>query len=66
MNLDPQASPHHTGIMGSLTSLIAVAVSILPNIEQWLRITSLVFGTLAAIVSIIVMLEKRNNDKDKK
>jgi hypothetical protein len=66
MNIDPQTYPHHTGIMGSLTSLIAVIVSVLPNVEQWLRITSLTFGTIAAIVSIIVMLEKRNNDKKDK
>lgn len=66
MNFDPQSAPHHPGIMGSLTSLLAVAVSILPNVEQWLRITSLAFGTLAAIVSIVVMIEKRNSDKKDK
>jgi hypothetical protein len=31
-----------------------------------LRISSLAFGTIAAIVSIIVMVEKRNNDKKNK
>jgi hypothetical protein len=66
MNLDPQSCPHHTGIMGSATSLLAVVVSVLPHVEQWLRITSLAFGTVAAIVSIIVMIEKRNNDKKDK
>ena len=68
MNLDPQTYPHHTGIMGSVTSLLAVVISVLPSVEQWLRITSLAFGTIAAIVSIIVMLEKRNIEKhnDKK
>jgi hypothetical protein len=66
MNIDPNVSPHHTGIMGSITSMLAVIISILPHVEQWLRITSLAFGTLAAIVSIIVMVEKRNNDKKDK
>jgi hypothetical protein len=66
MNLDPQSYPHHTGIMGSITSLLAVVISILPHVEQWLRISSLAFGTIAAIVSIIVMVEKRNNDKKNK
>jgi hypothetical protein len=66
MNIDPQSYPHHTGIMGSITSLLAVVISILPHVEQWLRISSLVFGTIAAIVSIIVMIEKRNNDKKDK
>ncbi len=66
MNIDPQSYPHHTGIMGSITSLLAVVISILPHVEQWLRISSLVFGTIAAIVSIIVMIEKRNNDKKEK
>jgi hypothetical protein len=66
MNLDPQSYPHHTGIMGSITSLLAVVISILPHVEQWLRISSLAFGTIAAIVSIIVMVEKRNNDKKDK
>jgi hypothetical protein len=66
MNIDPNVSPHHPGIMGSITSMLAVIISILPHVEQWLRITSLAFGTLAAIVSIIVMIEKRNNDKKNK
>lgn len=66
MNLDLQLAPHHPGIMGSLTSLLAVAISVLPHVEQWMRITSLAFGTIAAIVSIVVMIEKRNNDKNKK
>ena len=66
MNIDPQVSPHHTGLMGSATSLLAVIVSVLPHIEQWLRITSLALGTIAALVSIIVMIEKRNKDKQDK
>jgi hypothetical protein len=66
MNIDPPTYPHHTGIMGSATSLLAVVISILPHVEQWLRISSLAFGTIAAIVSIIVMVEKRNNDKKNK
>jgi hypothetical protein len=66
MNIDPQASSHHTGLMGSATSLLAVVVSVLPHIEQWLRITSLAFGTIAAIVSIILMIEKRTKEKNEK
>ena len=66
MNIDQQAAPHYTGIMGSMTSLMAVIISVLPHVEQWLRITSLAFGTIAAIVSIWLMIEKRNNDKKDK
>jgi membrane protein implicated in regulation of membrane protease activity len=66
MNIDQQVYPHYTGIMGSMTSLLAVIISVLPHVEQWLRITSLAFGTLAAIVSIWLMIEKRNNDKKDK
>jgi hypothetical protein len=66
MNIDPNVSPHQTGIMGATTSMLAVIISILPHVEQWLRITSLAFGTIAAIVSIIVMIEKRNNEKKDK
>jgi len=66
MNIDTPISNHTHGFLGSLTSLVAVAVSFLPHIEAWLRISSLAFGTAAAIVSIFIMLEKRNIERNKR
>lgn len=66
MNIDTPISNHTHGFLGSLTSLLAVAVSFLPHIEAWLRISSLAFGTAAAIVSIFIMLEKRNIERNKR
>ncbi len=45
--------------------MIAVIISFLPHIEAWLRVSSLAFGTIAAIVSIFLMLEKRKMEKKK-
>jgi hypothetical protein len=66
MNIEAPISNHTHGFLGSLTSLVAVAVSFLPHIEAWLRISSLAFGTAAAIVSIFIMLEKRNIERNKR
>ena len=48
-----------------MTSVLAVIISFLPHLEAWLRVSSLAFGTLAAIVSIFIMLEKRKLEKEK-
>ena len=65
MNIDSGISTPAHGFLGSLTSILAVMISLLPDIEAWLRITSLAFGTVAAIVSIFIMLEKRKMEKEK-
>lgn len=65
MNFDIQHTTPQHGLLGSATSMLAVVVSLLPHIEAWLRISSLAFGTLAAIVSIFLMLEKRKLEKKK-
>jgi hypothetical protein len=49
-----------------MTSLLAFAISFLPHLEAWLRVSSLAFGTIAAIVSIFIMLEKRHIEKEKR
>lgn len=66
MNIDNSIPTQAHGILGSMTSLLAFAISFLPHIEQWLRISSLAFGTIAAIVSIFIMLEKRAIEKEKR
>lgn len=65
MNIDAPLQNHTTGLLGSATSMLAVIVSFLPHIEAWLRVSSLAFGTIAAIVSIFIMLEKRKLEKNK-
>jgi len=65
MNIDSSISTPTHGILGSITSVLAVIVSFLPHLEAWLRVSSLAFGTLAAIVSIFIMLEKRKMEKEK-
>jgi hypothetical protein len=65
MNFDIQHTTPQHGLLGSATSMIAVIISFLPHIEAWLRVSSLAFGTIAAIVSIFLMLEKRKMEKKK-
>lgn len=65
MNIDSGISTPTHGILGSITSVLAVMISFLPHLEAWLRVSSLAFGTLAAIVSIFIMLEKRKMEKEK-
>jgi len=66
MNIDAPIQNHTTGLLGSATSMLAVIVSLLPQLEAWLRVSSLAFGTIAAIVSIFIMLEKRKLENDKR
>jgi hypothetical protein len=65
MNIEGHISTPTHGILGSMTSVLAVIISFLPHLEAWLRVSSLAFGTLAAIVSIFIMLEKRKLEKEK-
>jgi hypothetical protein len=66
MNIDTPIQSQTHGVLGSMTSLLAFAISFLPHLEAWLRVSSLAFGTIAAIVSIFIMLEKRHIEKEKR
>jgi hypothetical protein len=45
-----------TGLLGTGTSLGAAAFSLLPHIEQWMRLGSLVLGLIVATLTILKLL----------
>ena len=54
---------HGTGFAGTIFSLVAVAISMLPELDIWFRILASVSAIIAAWVSIYVMLAKLRKDK---
>ena len=54
---------HGTGFAGTVFSIIAVAVSMLPELDIWFRIFASISAITAAWVSIYVMLKKLNKEK---
>jgi hypothetical protein len=46
------------GTIGTATSWLAVVASLLPNIEQWLRISSLLVGLSVGIVTLIQLVRR--------
>lgn len=64
MNSDSGFS-HGTGYAGTIYSVLAVAVSMLPELDIWFRILASLSAIIAAWVSIYVMLAKLNRDKRK-
>jgi len=58
----------HQHFNATLTGLVATAsgitVSLLPEIEAWLRVSSLVIGCAVGIASFIVILRKWDVPKD--
>jgi energy-converting hydrogenase Eha subunit B len=51
------------GIVGTTTSLGATAFSLLPQVETWLRISSLVIGLVIAILTLDKILKERKKNK---
>jgi len=51
------------GILGTTTSLGATVVSLLPHIETWLRISSLVIGLIIALLTLDKILKERRKNK---
>jgi hypothetical protein len=45
-----------TGLLGTGTSLGAAAISLLPHLEQWMRLGSLVLGLIVATLTILKLL----------
>jgi hypothetical protein len=64
MNSDSGFS-HGTGYAGTVYSVFAVAVSMLPELDIWFRILASASAIIAAWVSIYVMLAKLKKYKDK-
>jgi hypothetical protein len=63
MNPEPSISSHGTGIAGTVFSVFAVMISMLPELDVWFRILASVSAIIAAWVSIYVMLAKFKKDK---
>lgn len=62
MNTDSGLS-NGTGYVGTIYSVFAVAVSMLPELDIWFRILASASAIIAAWVSIYVMLSKLKKDK---
>jgi hypothetical protein len=62
MNSDGVFS-NSTGYAGTIYSVFAVAVSMLPELDVWFRILASVSAIIAAWVSIYVMLARFKKDK---
>ena len=54
---------HGTGFAGTVFSIIAVAVSMLPELDIWFRIFASISAIIAAWVSIYVMIRKITKEK---
>ena len=53
----------YNGIIGTTTSFGATAFSLLPQIETWLRVSSLVIGLVIAILTLDKILKERRKNK---
>ena len=56
-----QATASFTGLVATATG---ITVSLLPEIEAWLRVASLVIGCAVGIASFIVILRKWDVPKE--
>jgi hypothetical protein len=54
-----------TGYAGTIYSVFAVMISMIPELDVWMRILASASAIIAAWVSIYVMLAKLKKDKDK-
>jgi hypothetical protein len=54
-----------TGYVGTIYSVFAVAVSMLPELDIWFRIFASFSAIVAAWVSIFMMLSKMKRKQDK-
>ena len=54
-----------TGYVGTIYSVFAVAVSMLPELDIWFRILASLSAIIAAWVSIFMMLSKMKRKQDK-
>jgi len=54
-----------TGYIGTIYSVFAVMISMLPELDIWFRILASFSAIVAAWVSIFMMLSKMNKEKRK-
>ena len=64
MNSDNGLS-HGTGYVGTIYSVFAVMISMLPELDIWFRILASLSAIIAAWVSIFMMLSKMKRKQDK-
>ena len=55
-----------TGFAGTIFSIFAVVISMLPELDVWFRILASISAIAAAWVSIYMMLSKMKKEKSKK
>jgi hypothetical protein len=48
---------YNAGITGIIATATSVGISLLPEIEAWLRVVSLIIGITVGIASLIVIFE---------
>ena len=53
----------NAGMAGVLATATSVGISLLPEVEQWLRIISLIVGIAVGIGSLIVIVRNWNKSK---
>jgi hypothetical protein len=51
------------GSIGTTTSLGATIVSLLPQVEAWLRVVSLLVGIAVGVASFVVVVQKRRENR---
>jgi hypothetical protein len=64
MNSDNGLS-NGTGYVGTIYSVFAVMISMLPELDIWFRILASLSAIIAAWVSIFLMLSKIKRNQDK-
>ena len=50
----------NAGMAGVLATATSVGISFLPEVEQWLRIASLIVGIIVGIGSLVVLAKNWN------
>jgi hypothetical protein len=50
----------NAGITGVLATATSVGISFLPEVEQWLRIASLIVGIIVGLGSLVVLAKNWN------
>jgi len=53
----------NAGMAGVLATATSVGISLLPEVEQWLRIISLIVGIAVGLGSLIVIVRNWNKSK---
>jgi len=53
----------NAGMAGVLATATSVGISLLPEVEQWLRIISLIVGIVVGLGSLVVIVRNWNKSK---